>query len=90
MEWTVYIIQCNDKSLYTGITLDLNRRFKEHVTQGAQCAKYLRGKDPLLLVYQQKVNSKSEALRLEGQIKKLSRSEKLKLICLDAMIAKLD
>lgn len=78
--WTVYIIQCNDQSLYTGITLDLDRRFKEHLAQGPQCAKYLRGKDPLTLVFQRKVDSKSEALQLESQIKKLSREQKLELI----------
>lgn len=79
-QWTVYIIQCNDQSLYTGITLDVERRFKEHAAQGVQCAKYLRGKGPLKLVYQQHVIGKSTALKLEYQIKQLTRAQKLNLI----------
>jgi DNA-3-methyladenine glycosylase I len=74
--WQVYIIRCADNSLYTGISNDLKRRFAEHASQSARCAKYLRGKDPLKLVFQRELDSKSSALRLEAKLKSLSKLEK--------------
>ena len=70
------MLRCSDNTLYTGITKDVARRFFEHNSQGQKCAKYLRGKHPLKLVYQQKVENKSEALKLESKIKKFSRAQK--------------
>ena len=78
--WFVYIIRCGDLSLYTGIATDVDRRFAEHESQGAKAAKYLRGRLPLTLVYQQEIGSRSEASKVELRIKSLSRKEKLKLI----------
>ncbi|MCP4054868.1 MAG: GIY-YIG nuclease family protein, partial [Mesoflavibacter sp.] len=52
-----YIIRCNDSTLYTGITLDVARRYKEHQGQGRRCAKYLKGKLPLELVYIHRIES---------------------------------
>lgn len=75
-KWYVYIIRCSDKSLYTGITNDINRRFNEHQSQSKQCAKYLRGKHPLQLVFQLEAANKSAALKQEAAIKKLSKLEK--------------
>jgi len=82
--WYVYMIRCADSSLYTGITNDLARRFKEHSMQTKKCAKYLRGKGPLKLVFQLCVENKSAALRLEIKLKKLSKAEKEStlLLCL--------
>ncbi|MCH1510416.1 MAG: GIY-YIG nuclease family protein [Akkermansiaceae bacterium] len=79
-KWFVYVIRCGDLSLYTGITTDVNRRFAEHESQGAKAAKYLRGRLPLTLVYQQEIGSRSEASKVELRIKSLSRKEKLELI----------
>lgn len=78
--WHVYIIETGQGALYTGISKDVERRFREHVEQGQQCAKYLKGKTPLTLVFQVHVGSKSQALRIEYQIKQLSTAEKRTLI----------
>lgn len=79
-EWVVYIIKTKQGTLYTGSTNNINRRFKEHVSQGSKAAKYLLGKDPLELVYLQKVANQSEALSLEAKIKKLPVKQKKELI----------
>jgi len=78
-KWTVYIIKTKLDTLYTGITNDLERRFKEHVSQGSKTAKYLLGKAPLELVYIHEVDTRSEALSLEAKIKKLPKKDKVKL-----------
>lgn len=78
MEWYIYIIRGNDNSLYTGISTNVLRRYKEH--HGKRGAKYLRGKKPLELVYYYRIGDKSEALRIERKIKKLSKHKKELLI----------
>ena len=75
--WTVYILQCNDNSLYTGITNHLQQRIEKH--NAGKGAKYTRSRLPVVLVYQETVEDKSEALKREHQIKQLSRAEKLLL-----------
>ncbi len=74
------MIRCPDGALYTGVTLDVARRFAEHSSQGKKCAKYLRGKVPLSLVYQQAVGDKRDAYRLEHAIKNYSKTEKEALL----------
>lgn len=76
--WVVYIVECNDGSLYTGVTNDLNRRIEQH--NAGKGAKYTRMKRPVKLVYSREVENKSEACKLEYQIKQLSRKEKILLI----------
>jgi len=76
--WFLYLIRCRNNTLYTGITTDVNRRFAEH--QAGKGAKYLRGKSPLLLVYQQAVGSHADALKTEISIKKLSKKDKERMI----------
>lgn len=78
--WYVYMIRCCDKSLYTGITTDISRRLAEHNAQGKKAAKYLRGKQPLELVFQLSVANKSIALQTEYKIKQLTKSDKETLI----------
>ena len=78
--WNVYLIRCGDGSLYTGIATDVERRFLEHDSQGPKCAKYLRGRLPLEIVYQCEIGTRSEASKEELRIKSLSRKEKLELI----------
>jgi putative endonuclease len=78
--WFLYLIRCADNSLYTGITTDLDRRFTEHQSQSKKCAKYLRGKAPLELVFTTEVGTKSEASRLELRLKKCSKATKEKLV----------
>lgn len=78
--WFVYVVKTNSDTLYCGITTDVARRFKEHSEQGKKCAKYLRGKAPLELVYQTNLPNKSAALQFEYNFKKLSRVRKLAII----------
>lgn len=70
----MYIIRCKNKSLYTGVTTDLKRRFKEH--QEGKGSKYLRGKTPLKLVFKKKIGEKGRALKIENAIKKLPKEKK--------------
>ncbi|MDX8391825.1 MAG: GIY-YIG nuclease family protein [Mariprofundaceae bacterium] len=76
--WFLYLIRCRDNALYTGITTDVKRRFSEH--QSGKGAKYLRGKHPLKLVYQQAAGSHANALKIEIAIKKLSKKDKERMI----------
>lgn len=66
--------------MYTGITKDVNRRFHEHQSQSKKTAKFLRGKAPLTLVYQEFIGSHSAALKREINVKKMPRKQKLALI----------
>ena len=78
MNWYLYIIECSDESLYTGITKDLERRVSEHNAKNG--AKYVKGKLPVKLVYSELYNSHEEALKREIEIKRLNRTKKLELI----------
>jgi putative endonuclease len=79
-DWHLYMIRCRDTSLYTGIATCVERRFAQHQEAMYAGSKYLKGRGPLALVFQRKIGSKSLALKIEIQIKKLSRLEKEKLI----------
>jgi putative endonuclease len=79
MDWTVYIIRCDDDSLYTGVTKDLERRFREHLDH-PRGAKYFNGRKPREVVYTETNHTRSSALQREAAIKKLSRDEKLRLL----------
>jgi len=76
--WCVYIIQCSDNSLYTGISKDVDRRFNQHVN--LQGAKYFRGRQPDALVYVENGHDRRTASQREFAIKKLTRPKKLQLI----------
>lgn len=78
MNWQVYIILCSDGSLYTGITTDVERRFAQHLAGTG--AKYVRGRAPLRLVYQEDGHDRSSASRREVEIKGLRAQEKRRLI----------
>jgi len=77
-QWSVYIVKCNDGSLYTGITTDLKRRLKRH-NEGRAC-NYTKVRRPVKLIYKEILDEESLARRKEIKIKKLSRANKLKLI----------
>lgn len=77
--WQVYILKCIDKTLYTGITTDLKRRVDEH-NDSKLGARYTFGRRPVKLVYHKKFADRSLASKEEDRIKKLTRSDKLKLI----------
>jgi len=76
--WFVYILECNDGSLYTGITNDVDKRIKKHNL--GKGAKYTKTRLPVKLKIKFEANDRSEASKLEYKIKQLSRQEKLKLI----------
>lgn len=78
-QWSVYLIRAADDSLYTGITTDVARRFAEH-SDGRAGARYLRGRGPLKLMYQQEIGSRSLASKVEYAIKQLPRTDKQALI----------
>ncbi len=75
----VYIVECNDQTLYTGITSDLKRRIEEH-NNSKLGAKYTKARRPVKLVYSKEFSDRSEAQVEESRIKKLCRKEKLDFI----------
>ena len=77
-KWCLYILRCGDNTYYTGITNDLNKRLEAH--RSGKGAKYTRGRAPLELVYQEVCEDHSCALRREWEVKKLTRTEKEKLM----------
>jgi len=78
--WFLYLIRCKDNSLYTGITIDVNRRFEEHQNNDRKGSKYLRGKAPLKLVLKKKIGNKSLASKVEAKVKKLPKANKELLV----------
>lgn len=76
----VYMIRCEDGSLYTGITTDVKRRFSEHLAGGKKGAKYTKVHKPKEIAAVFETDSKSEALGLEYSIKQLTKEEKENLI----------
>ena len=77
--WFVYLIRCQDGTLYCGIAKDLTRRLEEH-NSADKGAKYTRGRRPVQLVYAEEASSRAQATQQEGRIKRLTRTEKMTLI----------
>ncbi|MDH3505105.1 MAG: GIY-YIG nuclease family protein [Nitrospirota bacterium] len=78
MAWTVYILECTDNSLYTGITVDLARRLEAHsIGKGA---KYTKHRGPFTVVLTELQDTRGQALKREAAIKAMTREEKLGLI----------
>ena len=76
----IYILRCEDNSLYTGITTDVHRRFKEHTADKVKGAKYTKAHRPIKIEAVWETDTKANALRIECYIKKLAKSEKEELI----------
>lgn len=74
----MYILRCSDDTLYTGWTNNLEKRLKAHNSKKG--AKYTKNRLPAELVYYEEFETKQEAMRREWHVKRLSRSNKLKLI----------
>ena len=91
-EYSIYLVECRDGRLYTGIATDVDRRLAEHAT-GTKGAKFLRGKGPLKLVYRQPIGNRSLATRIESRVKRLSREDKADTRrlrrAIDALVAEL-
>lgn len=81
MRHYVYILECADGSLYSGYTTDVARRVAEHNGQSSKPgARYTRPRRPVRLVFTKYFMSRSKATSFEAQLKKLSRTEKLRFI----------
>lgn len=76
--WHLYILECGDGTLYTGITDDVQRRLEQH--RCGKGAKYTRGRGPLTLVYTEECGTRAEASRREYAVHHMNRAEKLKMI----------
>lgn len=81
MTYYIYILRCVDNTFYTGYTNDLEKRIQTH--NDKKGAKYTRGRTPVRLIHFETFDNKSDALKREYEIKKLSRKEKLKLCQLE-------
>ncbi len=75
MPWHLYLIECTDGSVYAGITTDVDRRFREHIS--GKAARYTRSHAPLRLLGSRPVGSRSQALKAEFAIKRLPKGQKL-------------
>lgn len=78
MEWFVYILQCQDDTLYTGITTDVDRRLSEH--KDGTASKYTAARGVERLVYTESAADRSAASKREAAIKQLTRKKKLQLV----------
>ena len=78
-DWYMYVVECIDGTLYTGITTNLSRRLNEH-NHGRRGAKYTRSRRPVKYLFTMACSSRSEAASEESKFKKLSRRQKLKAI----------
>jgi len=76
--WHIYVLRCADSSFYTGITNNLTRRIRQH-NAWQSGSKYVRTRRPATLMYQETVSTRSDALKREAKIKKLSHAEKERL-----------
>ncbi len=85
----VYIVECEDTSLYTGIAKDLKKRMQEHYDKNGKGAKYTRSRGIVAILMVWEAVSYSSAARLEYGIKHLARRDKLKLIACPEEIKKL-
>lgn len=77
--YILYMLRCNDSTLYTGITIDIQRRLYEH-NHTDKGAKYTRCRRPCIMVYYERFETKSAALKRESAIKKISKAKKETLL----------
>ncbi len=80
MAYSLYILRCADGTYYTGIAKDVARRLSEHNGILGNGAKYTSGRRPVEIVYEASFPSRSEALKEEMRVKRLTRSQKQELI----------
>lgn len=73
--WHIYLIECADGSLYTGISIDVERRFQTHLA--GKGARYTRSHKPVRLIASRPVGTRAEALRAELAVKRLPRAQKI-------------
>ena len=76
--WSLYILRCGDGSFYTGVTTDIERRFREH--EKGRASRYTRTHRPVALVYREECGTRSQALSRECAVKSLGRQAKEDLV----------
>src|SRR6059036_1910409 len=77
--WHVYVVRTRGGALYTGVTTDVARRIEEH-RAGGRGARYLRGREPLEIVYRRRLGERGLALRVEWRLKRRPRADKQAII----------
>ena len=75
-DWYLYMVRCADGSVYTGISTDVQRRWREHQRGGARAARYLRTRKPVDLMFSAMIGERGAALRAEYAIKQLEKHQK--------------
>ncbi|WP_417617147.1 GIY-YIG nuclease family protein [Oceanisphaera sp.] len=83
--WYLYLLRCSDGSLYTGISIDPERRCREHNQQPSRASRYVWARRPAQLVWQRPVANQTLALRLEYRLKRLPKARKERLLKEDAL-----
>ena len=78
-DWFLYVVECSDGTLYTGVTIDVTRRIREH-NNPSRGAKYTRSRRPVNLVYHTDFPDRATACKAEAKFKKLSRKQKLEVV----------
>ncbi|MBP1769465.1 MAG: hypothetical protein H6P96_83 [Candidatus Aminicenantes bacterium] len=76
--WSLYILRCGDGSFYTGVTTDIERRFREH--EKGRASRYTRTHRPVVLIYREECGTRSQALSRECAVKSLGRQAKEDLV----------
>ena len=79
-DWYLYLIRCRYNTLYAGISTNVDRRLAQHQGAGNAGAKYLKGRGPLSLAFQENLGSKSLAMKVERKVKRMSKERKENLI----------
>jgi predicted GIY-YIG superfamily endonuclease len=72
--WLLYVLKCRDNTLYTGITIDVSRRVQQH--NSGTASRYTRSRLPVMLIFSEPCRSRSQALKKEYAMKRLSRKKK--------------
>ena len=76
--WSLYILRCRDESFYTGVTTDIDRRFREH--EAGRASRFTRTRRPVVLVHQETCGTRSQALSRECAVKSMGRKGKEALV----------
>ncbi|MEE9219595.1 MAG: GIY-YIG nuclease family protein [Acidobacteriota bacterium] len=78
--WHLYMVRAKDRSLYTGIATNVDRRMAEHLGTRNKGARYLRGRGPFRLAFHRPIGSRALALKVEHRIKRMSKTKKEELV----------
>ncbi len=78
--WHLYMVRAKDRSLYTGVATNIDRRMAEHLGTRNKGARYLRGRGPFRLAFHRPIGSRALALKVEHRIKRMSKTKKEELV----------